>query len=204
MPILPPEPDLFPADLWTNAPAPAGPDRWLCLHTKPRQEKATARLLYASRIAYYLPQTTHESRTPAGRKIRSIRPLFPSYVFMRGTDEQRVAALRGDTLANVLEVPEQAALVADLHQIHQMLASGLAVGLEPTHPVGVRVRITSGPLLGLVGTVTRRGPRDRFVASINFLGCGGVVDLEDWQVERVDEPPTHSRTTFAPGNSIKQ
>lgn len=188
MPILPAEADIFPKDLWDHAPGSEDAGRWMCLHTKPRQEKTTARHLQAARIAYYLPQAAHESRTPAGRKIRSIRPLFPSYVFMRGTDHQRIEALRGDSLVNVLEVPDQVALHRDLHQIYRMLASGLAVSLEPTHPVGVRIRIASGPLMGLVGTVTRRGPRDRFVALVHFLGSGGIVDLEDWQVERIDEP----------------
>lgn len=185
MPILPAEPDIFPKDLWERDLEADVAERWWCLHTLPRQEKATARHLLACRIAYYLPQAVHEGRTPLGRKFRSLRPLFPCYVFMRGDEYQRLDAVRGGTLANVLEVPDQAALGRDLRQVHRMLDSGLSVALEPTHPVGVRVRIISGPLSGLVGTVIRRGPRDRFVAVVAFLGCGGVVDIQDWQVERV-------------------
>ena len=52
-------------------------------------------------------------------------------------------------------------------------------------PVGARVRITTGPLTGIVGTVIRRGKRDQFVAVVHFLGRGATVDLEDWQVETV-------------------
>jgi transcriptional antiterminator RfaH len=64
-----------------------------------------------------------------------------------------------------------------------MLSSGLPVQPEPTVPVGARVKIASGPLAGLEGTVIRRGKRDQFVAVVHFLGRGATVDLEDWQVE---------------------
>lgn len=188
MPILPAEPDVFPEDLWDRGPAPDDAHRWWCLHTKPRQEKATARHLRERLVAFYTPQVVHEGRTPSGRKTRSFLPLFPSYVFMLGDETQRLEAFRAGTLANVLEVVDQASLDRDLRQIRQMLNSGLPIVPEPSHPVGVRVRIASGPLAGIVGTVVRRGPRDRFVALVDFLGSGAMVDLEDWQVERVAPP----------------
>jgi transcription antitermination factor NusG len=191
MPILPAEPDLFPADLWRgDAAAPAPDQRWWCLHTKPRQEKQAARVLRSRCIPYYLPQVVHEGRTPKGRKTRATLPLFAGYLFLRGDDRQRMQALEGDHLANFLEVHDQEGLARDLRQIHQILASGLAVVPEPSHPVGARVRILKGPLTGLVGTVVRRGSRDHFVAVVRFLGSGARIELQDWQVERAeDEPP---------------
>jgi transcriptional antiterminator RfaH len=68
-----------------------------------------------------------------------------------------------------------------------MLGSGLTVSAEPAVPVGAKVRIATGPLTGIVGTVIRRGKRDQFVAVVQFLGRGATVDLQDWQVERVDD-----------------
>ncbi len=188
MPILPAEPDMYPADLWQGASPVSDPSqRWWCLHTKPRQEKATARHLRNGRINHYLPQVIQESRTPGGRTIRSVIPLFPGYLFLLGDENQRVEALKTTRLANILEIADQPTLFHDLGQIHQMLTSGLPVVPEPTHPVGVRVRILNGPLAGLVGSVVRRGKRDQFVAVVQFLGRGATVDLQDWQVERVEE-----------------
>jgi transcription antitermination factor NusG len=187
MPILPAEPDLHPADLWQRGGRGAPDARWWCLHTKPRQEKAVARALKSQDIAYYLPQVVKEDRTPQGRKIRSTVPLFTSYIFLLGDDYARVEALRGNRLANVLEIVDQETLIHDLGQIHQMLSSGLAVVPEPIMPVGARVRIKTGPLVGIEGTVIRRGKRDQFVAIVQFLGRGATVDLEDWQVDRIDD-----------------
>jgi len=189
MPILPAEPDCNPPNLWddTVSPPADGEVCWWCLHTKPRQEKAIARELLKEGITYYLPQVLRESRTPQGRKIRSVVPLFASYMFMRGDRNDRLVALRAHRLVGVLEVADQEALACDLRQIHRMLSSGLPVSEEPVVPVGATVRIGTGPLAGMVGKVVRRGKRDQFLAVVHFLGRGATVDLRDWQVERVDE-----------------
>src|SRR5262245_55609570 len=215
MPILPAEPDLYPPDLWQwfdNDPdnrLGAGPDPgddpdrtriWWCLHTKPRQEKAAARDLRTLRIPYYLPQVVREDRTPQGRKIRSVIPLFTSYLFLLGDEYERVQALKANRLVRAIDVADQGAFQHDLRQIHQMLSSGLAVVPEPTVPVGARVRILNGPLAGIVGRVIRRGKRDQFVAVVHFLGSGATVDLEDWQVEQLpDEPDDDAGRGARPG-----
>ena len=123
--------------------------------------------------------------TPQGRKTRSVLPLFSGYVFLFGGEDERSSALRGDRIVSVLEVGDQEALDHDLHQIHQMLRSGLTVVSEPTVPVGAKFRIANGPLTGIIGSVVRRGKRDQFVAVVQFLGRGATVDLEDWQVEPI-------------------
>jgi transcriptional antiterminator RfaH len=188
MPILPAEPDFYPVNLWSDdSPSPLRAGTWCCLHTLPRQEKAAARDLRSRGVSYYLPQVVHEDRTPQGRKTRSVIPLFTSYLFLCGTEQDRRDALRGNRLVKVLEVANQEQLVRDLRQIHRMLASGVAVVPEPVMPVGARVRITTGPLAGIEGTVTRRGKRDQFVAVVEFLGRGATVDLQDWQVELVPD-----------------
>lgn len=191
MPILPAEPDFYPSDLWDRAASPLVVNslrsrpgsRWWCLHAKPRQEKATARHLRAVDLAYYLPQVAREGRTPEGRKIRSIIPLFPGYVFLLADERGRVEALKRNTIVRALDVPDQEQLESDLRQVNRLLASGLAVAPEPTYPAGARVRIATGPLAGLTGLVLRRQKRDAFVALVRFLGRGAAVDLEDWQVE---------------------
>ncbi len=208
MPILPAEPDLYPLNLWQDFIKPSRAEeadddepgrKWWCLHTKPRQEKAVARDLRTLKLPYYLPQVIHEDRTPRGRKTRSVIPLFTSYLFLFGDPAERVLSLKANRLVRVIDVLNQDGLNHDLKQIHQMLASGLAVVPELTVPVGARVKILSGPLTGIEGRVIRRGKRDQFVAVVHFLGSGATVDLEDWQVEQIIEgepgnaPGVHSQ-----------
>lgn len=192
MPILAAEPDAWPPDLWSDEGAglqsiatPNPERRWLCLHTRPRQEKVVSRHLHNKEIVHYLPLAVHEDRTPKGRKTRSLLPLFTSYLFCCVDERQRVEAMKGNNLVNMLEVPDQPKLVHDLRQLHQMLKSNLSVLPTVSHPVGATVRILSGPLMGMVGVIERRANRDRFIAIVHFLGRGASVELQDWQVERV-------------------
>ncbi len=143
MPILPAEPDCNPPNLWDDPSIHSsnGEEVWWCLHTKPRQEKAVARDLRTQGAVYYLPQVLRETRTPKGRKIQSVVPLFISYIFLKGDLNARLAALRAHRLVNVLEVVDQQTLARDLHQIHTMLSSGLPVTTEDTPPVGATVRV---------------------------------------------------------------
>ena len=190
MPILPAEPDYFPPDLWDDPTAVRRTKDeavWWCLHTRPRQEKSAARELRKLAVTFFLPQVLKEDRTPQGRKIRSVIPLFPSYLFLLGDHNDRLTALRGNRLVSVLEVSDQESLERDLRQIHRMLGSGLPIEPEAAVPVGSRVRITTGPLRGIEGTVIRRGKRDQFAAVVRFLGRGATVDLQDWQVEQIVE-----------------
>lgn len=186
MPILPAEPDLYPDDLWEAAPWAADRGaRWWCVHSRPRQEKAAARDFRKRGIPFYMPQAAYTHQTPGRRTVRSVLPLFPGYLFLLADDHQRVAAVKGGHLANLLPVHDQEALVHDLRQIRQMIASGLAIVPEAHHVVGSRVRILNGPLRGLEGTVVRRGSRDRIVALVRFIGRGAMVDLEGWEAEPI-------------------
>jgi transcriptional antiterminator RfaH len=110
-------------------------------------------------------------------------------MFLHGDDTQRVEAMQGDHLANLLEVPNQAALKQDPRQIHQVLSAGRPIAPGPAHVLGATIRILTGPLRGLIGTVIRRGGRDRFVASVRFLRRGVTVDLQDRPVETVQDRP---------------
>ena len=187
MPILQAEPDFFPPTLWDDESTDSiRPDaRWWCLHTKPRQEKSLARELYQQRATFYLPQIAEELRTPRGRMILAHLPLFSSYLFIHGDDHARLAALQTRRIVNVLDVVDQKSLEHDLRQIHRMIRSGVRMKSHSSVGIGSKVRILSGPLEGIVGTVIRHGNRDQFVAVVNFLNQGAVVDLEDWQVERI-------------------
>lgn len=202
MPILPSEPNLFPDDLWSRGASWLGdPDRsWYCLHTKPRREKQVARLLRDRSIPHYLPLVAKVDRTPSGRRTRSVLPLFSSYLFLYGTREQRLESLKGNHLVGVLEVLDQPRLVEDLRQIHLMLSSGLEVVPEPSHPVGSRVRLLSGPLMGMVGVVRKRGRDHDFLAVVDFLGQAAQVALQDWEVE----PLEAKETPAAPGVRDRQ
>jgi hypothetical protein len=123
MPILSKESDIFPEDLFEM---PAAEAPWEIAHLRSRQEKSVARLLLDARKPFYLPQI-QQTKKSGGRTFVSHLPLFPGYIFLRRVDGLRETLWRTSAVANMLEVPDQAQLDAELLQIRQLQQSGAAL-----------------------------------------------------------------------------
>lgn len=159
--------------------------QWWVLHTKPRTEKLIATALRRRDVAHFLPLVRRLRRW--GKRTRSVDiPLFPGYVFLCGDAEARLAALKTNRIANVLEVGDQARLRADLMQIRQALASGEPMDLYPRLYQGARCRIKSGPLAGIEGVVLRRPNLWRVYIAVHFIAQSAELEVEPALLEVID------------------
>ncbi|MBN1942451.1 MAG: antitermination protein NusG [Phycisphaerae bacterium] len=154
--------------------------RWWVAHTKPRQEKALAWDIFRSEGSYFLPMYEKIKRSRA-RRWTSVLPLFTGYVFLCGDERTRLRALETNRIANLIPVPDQAGLVAELTRIRQLLAGGLSIDPHPGLTRGAACRIRVGPLAGLEGQVERRKGLARFIVNVTILGQGAAVEIDaDW------------------------
>jgi transcription antitermination factor NusG len=174
MPLLRREPDLFPQDLF-DLPVESHP--WWVAHVKSRQEKALARHIQPLGIPYYLPQREQKIRR-AGRKFVSHLPLFPGYLFFRGTDDDRYAALRSNLVGRVIEVVDQPLLDTELGRLRTLQESGLPLVSHPYIEPGSAVSITDGPFRDYSGIVIRAKGQLRIVISISLLRTSFAVELD--------------------------
>lgn len=177
---------VFPSTLLSDPTAiSSGKDTsWWLLHTKPRQEKAIAKDLVAREVAFYLPLTPR--RTKIRGRVRTTRvPVFSSYVFMYGSPEDRVAALRTQRLVTTLPVNDPEPFLKDLRQIDQLIEAGKELTPESILEPGQRVRVKSGPLIDLEGTLIKRHSGNRLVVWIEQLLRGASVELEDCVVQAI-------------------
>ncbi len=71
----------------------------------------------------------------------------------------------------------------DLRQIRHLIELDAPLTVEAQIEPGRRVRVRSGSMAGLEGTVKKRRGRDWLVVAVEFLGQGASVLLEDFQVE---------------------
>jgi transcription antitermination factor NusG len=187
MPILPQEPDIFPDDLLEAGPAVQVPGtKWWALYTLARREKELVRRLRAMEVPHYGPMIRRRTRSPAGRARTSHVPLFPGYVFLRGTEAERARSMATGCVSRCLEVPDAEELAQELRQIHRLIESQAPLSPEARIEPGNRVRIRSGSLAGLEGTVVRRRGTDRLLVVVTFLQRGASVQLDDYHVECVD------------------
>ena len=174
MPLLKREKEIFPPGLF-DLPEPDFP--WWVAHTRSRQEKALARYLEPLGVPFYLPQGEQRKRR-AGRNFVSYLPLFPSYLFFRGSKEHRYAAWRSNLLVRILDVADQVLLTQELTQLHALQQLGASVAAYPPLSPGDAVRIVEGPFKGYTGVVLREQARLRLVVSISVLRKAVAVEFE--------------------------
>jgi transcriptional antiterminator RfaH len=184
MPILAAETSIFPDDLLSGS-SHCQAARWWAVYTKPRQEKSLARQLLKAQIPFFLPLVPR-ARLYRGSRRESYVPLFTGYLFLCGTDEQRLASLTTNRVMQTIAVQDSAELVDDLTQIQRLIASRAPLTLEGRLLPGQRVRIRSGALAGLEGTILTRRRESRLLVAVRFLQQGVSVDLDDFMLERID------------------
>lgn len=187
MPILPPEPDIFPGNLLDADYTPGIPlDGWWVLYTMARREKVLMRRLRAMEIRHYGPVVLQRGKSPSGRSTTSHMLLFPGYVFLCGSEADRHRALTTNCVSRCLSVGDADQLIYDLRQIRRLIQTGTPLTPESKIQPGMRVRIRGGLLAGMEGTVLKRRGGDRLLVAVRFLQQGASVLLEDFEVERID------------------
>jgi transcriptional antiterminator RfaH len=187
MPILFEETNLYPETLLEGLVQLPSARRWWVLHTKPRQEKAVARSILASQIPFYLPLV--KKRTLCGsRRLVSHVPLFAGYVFMFGSDEERLQSFSTHRVAHALWVDDQDRLCFDLRQFHQLILTNAPLTIEARLTPGMHVRVLRGPFSGLEGVVLKRRGNTRLLVAVNFLQRGASVEIDDCLLEPIAPP----------------
>src|SRR5688572_20443553 len=178
MPILAAETALFPGNLLQDFTAEPSDRRWWAVYTKSRQEKSLARQLLGLEIPYYLPLIP-KVYSIGGRRMKSQLPLFGGYLFLFGTEEERVQALGTKRVAKSWAAVDRDQLTRDLRQIQSLIASGVPLTTEGRLQSGQRVRVKSGSLMGLEGIVLSRRGEDRLLVAVQFLQQGVSVQIND-------------------------
>jgi transcription antitermination factor NusG len=70
------------------------PKKWFVLQTRPRNESVVQRQVQARSIETFLPQI-EKIRIWSDRKKKIQEPLFPGYLFVHGSEDDRISAISG-------------------------------------------------------------------------------------------------------------
>jgi transcription antitermination factor NusG len=184
MPILASETSLFPANLLADFTTEPSERRWWAVYTKSRMEKSLARQLLAMDVPFYLPLIPKTMRI-AGRPVKSLLPLFGGYLFLYGTDSERVQTLATKRVAHLWSASRVDEMTRDLQKVHALIESGVPLTTEGQLHPGQRVRVKTGLLMGLEGVIVSRRGEDRLLIAVNFLQQGVSVQISDYQVEPI-------------------
>lgn len=185
MPILGEEPVLFPETLLDDMPSEPSERHWLVFYTKARQEKALARQMLGWEIPFYLP-LVKKRLLCRGRKFLAHVPLFAGYMFLYGSEEERLRAQTTNRIVQVLRVPDPDRLRFELRQLRRLIVADAPLTVESRLVPGMRVRVHGGSLMGVEGTVLKRRGGTRLFVAINFLQQGASVEIEDFLLEPIE------------------
>jgi transcription antitermination factor NusG len=158
---------------------------WFVLHTRSRQEKALQADLTALDVQCYLP-LVQQVRYYGKRKFLVEEPLFPGYVFLRGTRENAFSADRTKRVANILTVKDQVRIDWELRNLALALGQGLRLDPYPYLKVGYRAEVRSGPFRGLQGLIERRTGADRLVLTVDMLGRALSLEMHGALLEPLE------------------
>jgi len=183
MPLLAPEPTVYPENLFAEQ----GPDspRWWVFQTRPRAEKSFARLLLKSQTPYFLPVHTQSWRKN-GRQFQSSLPLFPNYVFVSGEPAVRDVAFATHLVVRDVPANDQSRLSAELASLNRLLGGGDSLRPEEGLSKGTRVLVVEGIYAGVEGRVLEAGGELRVCVEISLLGRGVSVLVERWMIKPLE------------------
>ena len=173
---------------------------WHALYTRHQHEKAIAFALSNKGFEVFLPlySATHRWKD---RNKQLLLPLFPCYVFLRGGLERRLDIITTPGIHMLITSGGHPAVVPDeeIYAVRQLVEK--AKRLEP-HPFlrsGDRVRVKSGPLMGVEGILVRKKNLFRLVVSVEILGKSAATEVDASVVERVAARSSRGAITLAVG-----
>jgi transcription antitermination factor NusG len=164
----------------------AGERAWYAAFTMPQGERSVARHLEAYRVETFLPvfEETHVWQNRQKKKIA--KPLFPSYVFVCVTKAERRLVYRAPGLLRL--VGNASGPLPVLASEIEVLRSAVSMNrLEPYTELvlGDRVRIASGPMRGMEGTLVRKKNDLRFVLSVSLIHQHAALEVSAEDIEPI-------------------
>jgi len=159
---------------------------WFAAYTMSRHEKRIASHCERIGIEQFLPlyscQRSWKNRTTVDLQM----PLFPNYLFVRLAPQDHGPLMRlPGLLSTVGNAAGPVAIpAADMELLRHIIACKT---IEP-HPFmakGDRVRVTMGPLAGVVGVVQKRGNGLRFIVTLDVIGKSVSLHIEGGALELI-------------------
>jgi len=161
--------------------------RWFAVYTSPNHEKRVTAQFGLRGIESYLPLYRAKRRWKNGCTVTLELPLFPGYVFVHITADQRVRVLAVPSVLWIVGNGREPLPLPDV-EIESLRAGLSGRGAQP-HPYltqGHRARICCGPLLGWEGVVLwtkGESRRVRVVLALDSIMKSVAVEVDAEELE---------------------
>jgi transcription antitermination factor NusG len=170
---------------------------WFAVYTRHQHERKVASRLAEQQVETFLPTYVELHRWKDRRKEVSM-PLFPGYVFFRGSLERRVQILSVPGVHFIVSAGHLPSAIPDyeVDALRRAVNHGLPLEPFPFLNAGDRVRVVHGPLSGVEGLLVRKKDALRLVLSVEILGRSAAVEIDLFDVKQ-SSPGVGSQTAYA-------
>jgi transcriptional antiterminator RfaH len=151
---------------------------WYALYLRSRFEKRVAAELQQKQVETFLP-LIEELHNWSDRKKKVEEPLFRGYVFVKTDLRNKEAILQTDGVVKFVSIREVPSPIPDnqIEWLRRIIGEPAKIKRENYFDVGERVRVTSGPLLGVEGIITRHQTETRVVISLSAIAQSVSVQV---------------------------
>lgn len=164
----------------------SGGREWFAVFTVPKNERSVLRHLALRCVESFLPTYEAVHVWKNRQRMQITLPLFPSYLFVHIDMAERIKVLQSPGVLHIVgngrnHVPLNRAEI-------EFLRWGVAgKKVEPYHElvVGRKVRIKTGVMEGIVGTLVRKNSSLRFVLTLNLINQNASIEVDADHLEPV-------------------
>ena len=159
---------------------------WHAVFTLPQNEKSVVKHLEVRDIESFLP--TYETiRVWKNRqRMKVILPLFPTYVFVRISSRERATVLQSPGVLQIVGNRREYVPLLD-SEVEFLRSESFRQRIEPYRElvIGEKVRIKSGVLQGVQGTLVRKSSGMQFVLTLELINQHAAIQVHAEDLESI-------------------
>jgi transcription antitermination factor NusG len=165
---------------------PAHDLNWYAVYTLPQHEKSALKQLELREIESFLPVYETVRVWKNRQRMKLILPLFPSYLFVHINSSERTKVLQSPGVLQIVGQSREGAALPDAEV--EFLRSGFCkqrIAPYSEYFIGEKVRIKSGVMQGLHGTLVRKNNDMRFVLTIEMINQHAAIQVDPEDLESI-------------------
>ena len=160
--------------------------KWYAVYTVPQHEKSALKQLDIREIESFLPTYETVRVWKNRQRMKLILPLFPTYLFVHINSRERAKVLQSPGVLQIVGNSREYVPLPDSEV--EFLCSGFCrQRIEPYRDlvIGEKVRIKSGVMQGLQGTLVMKSNSMRFVLTLELINQHAAIQVDAEDLEPI-------------------
>lgn len=159
---------------------------WYAVYTIPQHEKSALKQFAIREIESFLPTYETVRVWKNRQRMKLVLPLFPSYLFVHINLRERVKVLRSPGVLQIVGNSREGIPLPN-SEVEFLRSDFCRQRIEPYRDlvIGEKIRIKSGVMQGIQGTLVRKSNSMRFVLTIESINQHAAIQVDAENLEPI-------------------